>query len=133
MSNRILAAGVVAASVVAAGTLVLGISSKAAPLATPGASPGRSGPSLPLVNPGHPLPPMPGFGTGGIHPRFRAFRASHLYNEIPPGSPLWWGYAGAGPGYYPPDYALPYESNVFVYPPYGNFPSYSEPLRPQVV
>jgi hypothetical protein len=115
--------------IVAAGIGLLGASCLAAPLAISagiGNNIGRpAASSLPLVDPGKPIPNPP--SSGGSHKHF-VFRFRE-HQQLVTGTPLWWGYAGDGP-YYPPVAPVPVETTIFDLPPQERSrpPVFHEPI-----
>jgi hypothetical protein len=116
----------------AAGIALLGACCLAAPLAisagmNAGMNAGMSGrpaaPSLPLVDPGKPIPNPPP-QSGGNHQHF-AFRSFRHHEGAEPGTPLWWGAAG----YYPQVESEPSEAPGYVYLPRD----FTDRPRPQVL
>jgi hypothetical protein len=108
--------------IVAAGIALLGAGCLAAPLAiSAGINPGSSGrfaaTSLPLVNPGHPIPNPPSPPHSGAFHQHFAFKSFRRHEGFVPNTPLWWGYAGSGPTYYPPVATVPVETTIFDLPP----------------
>jgi hypothetical protein len=117
---------------IAAGIALLGASCLAAPLAISagpnvGVSAGvnqRAAPSLPLVDPGKPIPNPPSPPQSGGHHHF-AFRSPRGHEPFEPGTPFWWGYAGYAPAYYPQLEVAPVAASAYEVPP-------QERSRPQV-
>ena len=115
----------------AAGIVVLGIGTMAAPVETSARSGGFVAASSlgarSFVRPSSAAPfSAHTFRPGGVR-QLNGFHMSREGEHQGPGSPWWWGYASDLPSYYPAEYAVPYGAHPYPYQT-QNFSERSRPI-----